>query len=150
MSPASPGATPGHLVWRLATKWRTSVDRALAPLSLTHAQYVLLASLDGMEREGRQPGQRELGDHTGLEALYVSKLARSLEAAGLVERNRDADDTRVVRLALTEEGRAKVRPAIDAVQVLLDQLLAPLGGLDDPRTTDFKRTLVALLDTPLG
>jgi hypothetical protein len=45
--------TPGYLVWRLSMKWRVAVDRALAPLGLTHAQYVLLASLYGMEREGR-------------------------------------------------------------------------------------------------
>ncbi|MFI5676829.1 MarR family winged helix-turn-helix transcriptional regulator [Streptomyces cellulosae] len=149
-APAPLGPTPGYLVWRLANKWRTAVDQALAPLNLTHAQYVLLASLSGMERSGRQPSQRELADHTGLEALYVSKLARSLEAAGLVGRARDTEDTRVVRLALTEEGRATVRPAIDTVQVLLDQLLIPLGGLDDRRTEDFKRTLALLLDTPLG
>lgn len=150
MSDAPKGPTAGYLVWRLANKWRTAVDQALAPLNLTHAQYVLLASLSGMERSGRQPSQRELADHTGLEALYVSKLARSLETSGLVGRTRDAEDTRVVRLALTDAGRKAVRPAIDAVQVLLDQLLAPLGGLDDPRTTEFKHTLTELLDTPLG
>ncbi|WP_030668401.1 MarR family winged helix-turn-helix transcriptional regulator [Streptomyces cellulosae] len=149
-TPAPLGPTPGYLVWRLANKWRTAVDQALAPLNLTHAQYVVLASLSGMERSGRQPSQRELADHTGLEALYVSKLARSLEAAGLVGRARDTEDTRVVRLALTDEGRTTVRPAIDTVQVLLDQLLIPLGGLDDRRTEDFKQTLALLLDTPLG
>ncbi len=149
-APKTPSPTPGYLVWRLANKWRTAVDQALAPLNLTHAQYVLLASLSGMERSGRQPSQRELADYTGLEALYVSKLARSLEAGGLVRRTRDAEDTRVVRLALTDEGRKAVRPAIDAVQVLLDQLLTPLGGLDDRRTDDFRRTLTQLLDTPLG
>ncbi|MEV2213810.1 MarR family transcriptional regulator [Streptomyces sp. NPDC050997] len=149
-APKALSPTPGYLVWRLANKWRTAVDQALAPLNLTHAQYVLLASLSGMERSGRQPSQRELADHTGLEALYVSKLARSLEAAGLVGRTRDTEDTRVVRLALTGEGRVAVRPAIDAVQVLLDQLLTPLGGLDDPRTDELKRTLTTLLDTPLG
>ncbi|WP_217242509.1 MarR family winged helix-turn-helix transcriptional regulator [Streptomyces sp. AC555_RSS877] len=149
-APKPPSPTPGYLVWRLANKWRTAVDQALAPLNLTHAQYVLLASLSGMERSGRQPSQRELAEYTGLEALYVSKLARSLEAGGLVRRTRDAEDTRVVRLALTDEGRKAVRPAIDAVQVLLDQLLTPLGGLDDRRTDDFRRTLTQLLDTPLG
>ncbi|MGW0710339.1 MarR family winged helix-turn-helix transcriptional regulator [Streptomyces sp. NPDC002643] len=141
-------ATPGHLVWLLSNRWRTAMDQELAPLDLTHAQYVLLASLFGMERSGRPPSQRELADHTGLEALYVSKLARSLESAGFVRRTRDTEDTRVVRLALTKEGRTAVRPAIDAVQVLLDRLLAPLGGLDDPRTGDFRRTLISLLDLP--
>ena len=75
-------------------KWRVAVDRALAPLGLTHAQYVLLASLYGMERAGRRPTQRELADHTGLEALYASKLARALDADGLIRRDRDPADTR--------------------------------------------------------
>ncbi|MFD9001983.1 MarR family winged helix-turn-helix transcriptional regulator [Streptomyces sp. NPDC059582] len=150
MSDAPKKTTPGHLVWLLSNKWRTAVDQALAPLNLTHAQYVLLASLAGMERSGRQPSQREVADHTALEALYVSKLARSLEAAGLLRRTRDATDTRVVRLSLTEEGRTTAGPAIAVVRKLLDQLLAPLGGLDDPRTAAFERTLMDLLDTPLG
>ncbi|GHI03432.1 hypothetical protein Scel_17530 [Streptomyces cellostaticus] len=48
MSKASEGATPGFLVWRLSMKWRVAVDRAVAPLGLTHAQYSLVASLYGM------------------------------------------------------------------------------------------------------
>lgn len=89
MSAAFEGGTPGFLVWRLSMKWRVAVDRAVAPLGLTHAQYALVASLYGMHRAGQRPSQRQLADHTGLEALYVSKLARALETAGLLERARD-------------------------------------------------------------
>lgn len=81
MSIASEGATPGFLVWRLSTKWRVAVDRAVTPLGLTHAQYALVASLYGMQRGGERPSQRRLADHTGLEPLYVSKLARTLETS---------------------------------------------------------------------
>ncbi|GAA4620605.1 MarR family transcriptional regulator [Actinoallomurus vinaceus] len=149
MAKAPEGPTPGYLVWRLANKWRVAVDRALAPLGLTHAQYVMLSSLFGMERAGLRPSQRELADRTGLEPLYVSKLARSLEADGLIARARDLADTRTVRLTLTEKGQEAVRPALDLVQELLDQLLAPLGGQDDARTAAFVRDLTALLDAPL-
>ncbi|MFF4750940.1 MarR family winged helix-turn-helix transcriptional regulator [Streptomyces sp. NPDC002514] len=149
MSKGSEGATPGFLVWRLSTKWRVAVDRAVAPLGLTHAQYSLVASLYGMHRAGRQPSQRQLADHTGLEALYVSKLARGLESAGLVDRTRDPDDPRAVRLSLTEQGQDVTRRAIHVVHGLLQQLLAPLGGLDGERTREFTRDLTALLDAPL-
>ncbi|MGW2544478.1 MarR family winged helix-turn-helix transcriptional regulator [Kitasatospora sp. NPDC001574] len=149
MSKASPGPTPGFLVWRLANKWRVAVDRAVAPLGLTHAQYVLVASLYGMHRTGERPSQRRLADHTGLEALYVSKLARALESAGLVERARDPRDPRAVQLALTDEGRAVTRQAVEVVQGLLRQLLEPLGGLDAERTDAFTAELTALLDAPL-
>jgi MarR family transcriptional regulator, organic hydroperoxide resistance regulator len=143
------GATPGYLVWRLSIKWRVAVDRALAPLGLTHAQYVMLASLSGMEHAGLLPSQRELADHTGLEALYVSKLARTLEADGLIERTRDPKDTRTMRLTLTARGYEAVGPAIATVKVLLERLLAPLGGQEDPRAVEFVRDLTTLLDAPL-
>lgn len=149
MSMASEGATPGFLVWRLSTKWRVAVDRAVTPLGLTHAQYALVASLYGMQRGGERPSQRRLADHTGLEPLYVSKLARTLETAGLLERTRDPRDPRAVQLALTEQGRERTREAIKVVQGLLQQLLEPLGGLDSPRTREFTRDLATLLDAPL-
>jgi MarR family transcriptional regulator, organic hydroperoxide resistance regulator len=131
-------------------KWRSSVDRALAPLGLTHAQYAVLSSLFGMERAGRRPSQRELADHTGMETLYVSKLARTLDAEGLIQRSRDPEDARTIRLALTDRGSDAVRQAIPTVEALLDRLLAPLGGRDDARTTAFVRDLTALLDAELG
>jgi DNA-binding MarR family transcriptional regulator len=149
MSSTFEGATPGFLVWRLSMKWRVAVDRAVAPLGLTHAQYALVASLHGMHRAGLRPSQRQLADHTGLEALYVSKLARALETAGLLERARDPRDPRAVRLALTEEGREVTRRAIDVVQGLLHQLMEPFGGLDSARAREFTRELTTLLDVPL-
>lgn len=145
----SENATPGFLVWRLSMKWRVAVDRALAPLGLTHAQYSLVASLHGMQRDARRPSQRQLADHTGLEALYVSKLARALETAGLVDRTRDPADPRAVQLTLTAEGREIARRAIRVVRGLLDQLLEPLGGLDGERTKAFSHELATLLDVPL-
>lgn len=130
-------------------KWRVAVDRALAPLGLTHAQYALLGSLLGMHRSGLRPSQRELADHTGLEPLYVSKLARALESAGLVERTPDPADSRAVRLSLTAEGREAAARAVDVVHPLLDRLLAPLGGLEGARAEAFARELAVLLDVPL-
>ncbi|MFE7624878.1 MarR family winged helix-turn-helix transcriptional regulator [Streptomyces sp. NPDC057509] len=149
MSNAIEGATPGFLVWRLSMKWRVALDRALAPVGLTHAQYSLVASLLGMERAGLRPSQRALAEHTGLEALYVSKLARGLAAAGLVERAADPSDSRAVQLSLTEEGRAAASRAVEVVRRLIDELLAPLGGLGGPATETFTQTLTALLDVPV-
>ncbi|MFE5096474.1 MarR family winged helix-turn-helix transcriptional regulator [Streptomyces sp. NPDC056638] len=149
MSNAPQGPTPGFLVWRLSMKWRVAVDRAIGPLGLTHAQYSLLGSLLGMQQSGLRPSQRRLADHTGLEPLYVSKLARTLETAGLIERTTDPGDTRAVQLSLTDEGRAVTLRAVDVVRELLDQQLAPLGGLDGADTEAFIRTLTALLDAPI-
>ena len=143
------GPAPGFYIWRLSTKWRVAVDRALAPLGLTHAQYALLGSLYGMHHDGVQPSQRALADHTGMEPLYVSKLARSLEAAGLLERAADPHDTRAVRLRLTGTGRTTTASAIAVVHELSDRLMAPLGGLGSERTDALVRAIRSLLDAPL-
>jgi DNA-binding MarR family transcriptional regulator len=141
--------TPGFLVWRLSMKWRAAVDRVVAPLGLTHAQYSVLASLFGMARAGERPSQRRLADHTGLEPIYISKLARALESAGLVERTVDPADTRAVRLSITDRGADVAGRAIAAVRDLQEQLTAPLGGTGSRRTRTLMRELEALLALPV-
>jgi DNA-binding MarR family transcriptional regulator len=143
------GSTPGYLVWRLATQWRTAVDRELAPLGLTHAQYVFLASLKQLSASG-PPTQRELCDHTGLDAVYVSKLARRLEAQGFISRADDAVDARAVRLSLTGRGMESIEPAISRVGALLDVLTAPLGGRDGRETMQLTEMLRSLLESAIG
>jgi DNA-binding MarR family transcriptional regulator len=139
--------TPGYLVWRLATRWRVAVDRALAPLGLTHAQYAVLASLSALSAGGGPgPSQRELAEHTGLEPLYVSKLCRALAAAGLLDRAADPADSRAVQLSLTAAGETAVAAAVPVVRALVDRLLAPLGPA---RADVFVRELTVLLDVPL-
>jgi DNA-binding MarR family transcriptional regulator len=138
-------ATPGFLVWRLAMKFRAAVDRAVAPLGLTHSQYSLLGSLRGLSRDGTRPTQRELADYSGLEPMYVSKIARSLESAGLIERTEHPRDPRAVQLALTRRGVVVVDKAIAIVRALQDEVTAPLGGVDSKRTRDFVAALRALL-----
>jgi DNA-binding MarR family transcriptional regulator len=141
----SEGPTTGYLLWRLTNKWRAAVDRALAHLDLTHAQYSVLASLYGISRSGSRPSQRELADHTGLEPMYVSKLARALEGAGLIERIEHPADPRAVQLSLTRRGTHVVTQAIPVVRALQEEMTAPIGGTTSRRHQEFVRTLQTLL-----
>jgi DNA-binding MarR family transcriptional regulator len=139
--------TTGYLLWRLTTKLRAAVDRVLGPLGLTHAQYTLLASLYGFSRTGSQPSQRELADWTGLEPIFVSKLARALEQAGLIERTRHPADPRAVQLRLTEQGADVAQRAIAIVHTFQEEFTAPIGGTQSQRNRDLVRTLQTLLGT---
>ncbi|NUP16374.1 MAG: MarR family transcriptional regulator [Hamadaea sp.] len=135
----------GRLLWQVTTRWRTAVDRAIAPLGLTHAQYALLGSLYSLTRAGRQPSQRELADAAGLEPIYVSKLIRSLEATGLVTREAHPADTRARQLGLTDQGTESFLAAVKIVHALQDELTAPIGGSGSERNRELIRTLRALL-----
>jgi MarR family transcriptional regulator, organic hydroperoxide resistance regulator len=140
--PASP--TTGYLVWHVAMSWRVATDRALSPLGLTNAQYAVLASLRGVSRAGTRPSQRELGEASGLEPMYVSKLVRSLESAGLLRRDRDPADPRVLRVALTARGEQVTEAAAGIAGGLLEELLAPLGGAGSPRSQELNQVLAVL------
>src|SRR5882724_5702196 len=134
--------TTGFLVWRLSMRWRAAADRVLEPLGLTQALFSVLGVLSGLPES---PTQRELADVTGLEALYVSKLARGLERVGLVERTPDSRDPRAVRLALTERGREVVAEAIATVHAKHAELTSAIGGPNGARNHDLRETLLTLL-----
>jgi DNA-binding MarR family transcriptional regulator len=126
-------------------RWRASVDAALAPLGLTHADYAVMASLFGLARAGVTPSQRELADHTGLDPIYISKLVRRLESDGLIGRARDPVDSRALRLTLTDRGADVIGPAIEVVGDLQQQLTAPLGGVNSDRMQSLIEDLGLLL-----
>lgn len=138
--------TTGSLVWHLALRWRAEVDRAVAPLGLTQAQYSVLASLHVMTERSRNPTQRELADFTELQPIYVSKLLRALELEGHVARQPDSVDTRAVRVALTEGGRKTIIAARKIVRALDHHLTAPLGGSEGQQTRAFAQSLRMLID----
>ena len=146
--PTRYGPTPGPVMWRLTMKWQAAVDRAVAPLGLTHAQYSLLASLRGMTSSGDRPSQRQLADHVGLDPMFVSKLIATLERNGLVERAQHPADSRAVQLTLTDNGIKIIDEAVVAVLELQDRLTAPIGGLQSKATKQFITTMQRLLAVP--
>jgi DNA-binding MarR family transcriptional regulator len=135
----------GFLVWHLSLRWQLQLSRALAPLGITHTDYGVLASLRGLSRSGVQPSQRELADVSGLEPMYVSKLVRSLERSGLLERERNPADPRAFRLSLTKSGVDVVTAARRIVLDLEEQRLAALGGSSSERAAQLKEALLDLL-----
>ena len=73
----------------------------LAGLGLTYPQYLVMRLL--WEKNDRTV--RELADLILLESNTLTPLLKRLEATGLVERARDAEDERKVRITLTPTGR---------------------------------------------
>jgi DNA-binding MarR family transcriptional regulator len=73
----------------------------LDDLGLTYPQYLVIVAL--LHRDGQAVS--ELGDSLFLESNTLTPLIKRLEAAGLVSRQRDSADERVVRVSLTAQGR---------------------------------------------
>ncbi len=74
----------------------------LDALDLTYPQYLVFLVL--WEKDDLTV--KALGDKLFLDSGTITPLIKRLEARGLVERRRDEDDERQVRIRLTAEGRA--------------------------------------------
>jgi len=74
----------------------------LDAIGLTYPQYLVMLVL--WERDGLTVS--ELGERLSLDSGTLTPLLKRLEAAGLLQRERDAQDERCVRVALTRAGRA--------------------------------------------
>ncbi len=85
---------------------RWSEDRA-ATVGLTPTQHQLLLAIRG-HRGVQKPTVGDVAEHLQLRHHSAVGLVNRAEAAGLVTRGADADDQRVVRLALTGLGLKKL------------------------------------------
>ncbi|MCW5634943.1 MAG: MarR family transcriptional regulator [Rubrivivax sp.] len=100
----------------------------LEPLGLTYPQYLAMLVLwqdDGLTVS-------ELGERLQLDSGTLTPLLKRLEAAGLVQRLRDAEDERRVRLRLTTAGRAlkaRARAVPEAIASASGCRLDELGAL---------------------
>jgi DNA-binding MarR family transcriptional regulator len=74
----------------------------LDPLGLTYPQYLTLLAL--WEEDG--VSMKHLGERLTLDSATLTPLLKRLEQEGIVERRRDTEDERVVRIHLTARGRA--------------------------------------------
>jgi DNA-binding MarR family transcriptional regulator len=76
-------------------------------LGLTYLQYLLLVVL----RDQDDQTVSGIGDQLFLESSTLTPLIKRMESAGFVSRRRDTKDERVVRVSLTEAGRALAQEA---------------------------------------
>jgi DNA-binding MarR family transcriptional regulator len=79
-----------------------AADKRLAPLELSAAQVIVIASLAGEERKSAS----DLCKGISYDAGAMTRMLDRLEGKGLIRRNRSPEDRRLVHLELTDEGRA--------------------------------------------
>jgi DNA-binding MarR family transcriptional regulator len=111
-----PSESPGFLLWHATLRWQRGIAQALAPLDLTHVQFVLLACTWWLNEEGQHPSQIALAEFAGTDVKMTSQVVRSLERKDLVEREIDPADSRARRLRVTRRGARLAPRAIDVVQ----------------------------------
>jgi DNA-binding MarR family transcriptional regulator len=98
----------------------------LEPLGLTHPQYLVMLAL--WERDPRS--LRDLAETLALDPGTLSPLVKRLEAAGLVQRERDRADERLLAVTLTAQGRRLRREAEKVPGRIIARLGLPVSDLE--------------------
>ncbi len=97
----------GHLLNRVRSEMLLALDKALAadevlaPLELSAAQFIVIATLALADSA---KCASDLCRGISYDAGAMTRMVDRLESKGLIRRNRRPDDRRVVYIELTEEG----------------------------------------------
>jgi DNA-binding MarR family transcriptional regulator len=146
--PLDPEESPGFLLWHVTLRWQRMIAAALAPLDLTHVQFVLLATAWWLNSRGEDPNQLSLARQAGTDVKMTSEVLRKLEAKGLIVRTVDVADTRAKKLRVTGRGAERAIQAVAVVEAAdaaffqaaadpaaLLAMLRPLAGKSDGSRT---------------
>ena len=98
----------------------------LEPMGLTHPQYLVMLAL--WEREPRS--LRDLAATLALDPGTLSPLVKRLEGAGLVQRDRDRSDERLLAVSLTTAGRRLRKQAEKVPARIIERLGLPVSDLE--------------------
>lgn len=110
------------LLGHICKTHRTLANDALTELGLYVGQEVFLHSL--WEQDGLT--QSQLVEQMCVQHATISKMVDRMEKTGLVTHQADAEDSRVTRIFLTEQGKNLEEPVRDIWDELEAQLV---GGL---------------------
>ena len=128
-----PLASPGFWLHHAALTWRAELDARLRPLGLTPTQFMVLGSAGFLERQAViAPTQQEVAEHAGADRMMTSKIVRGLGERGLLIRDADPQDARLLRIQLTPAGRELTEKAIAIAAELDAQVFGNgAGGMRD-------------------
>lgn len=85
--------------------------------------------------------QGEMCQRFGLDPSRLTRIGQALEREGMIRRERDPEDNRVVRMYLTEEGRALLRHLPGLGEELERRIR---GVMSDEELNELRRLLILL------
>ncbi|MYW63503.1 MarR family transcriptional regulator [Streptomyces sp. SID8379] len=127
---------------RLTRRLHRIQRRQLEPVGITPAQSRLLRTLVHYDKP---PRMADLAQRLEVVPRAVTTVVDGLEAGDLVRRVPDPTNRRVIRIELTEKGRAALRELRSARRAAAEEILAPL---DTEQRAQLTVLLNALFEAP--
>ncbi|MGX1882995.1 MarR family winged helix-turn-helix transcriptional regulator [Streptomyces sp. NPDC055287] len=123
---------------RLTRRLHRIQRQQMEPIGITPAQSRLLRTVSHYDLHDEPPRMADLARRLDVVPRAVTTLVDSLETSGRVRRVPDPTNRRVIRIELTDTGRATLRALRNARRDAAEDILAPL-------TTEQREELGGLL-----
>ncbi|MBI3214772.1 MAG: MarR family transcriptional regulator [Mycobacterium sp.] len=106
----------------------------LAPLGLTHPQYLVMLALWDQAKSSSDPlSVKEIATLLQMDSATMSPMLKRLETLGLINRTRSAADERATDVTLTEQGIELRRRALAIPLAVVERLGVDLAELEHLR-----------------
>lgn len=124
MTVPDPSGQLAEQLLRLTRRLHRAQKRYLDPVGITPAQSRLLRTVAQYDEP---PRMADLAQRLEVVPRAVTTLVDALEVNGSVRRVPDPTNRRVIRIELTEEGRATLRELREARRAAVEDILEPLS-----------------------
>lgn len=111
-----PEDSPGFLLWQTTMIWQRQIKKALEPYDISHAQFVIMATLLWFDAHDYDTTQVSIVMQTKLDKMTVSKSLKRLVSLGFVDRIEHQTDTRAKNVTLTDKGKEMVGTLVPIVE----------------------------------
>lgn len=136
--PDEVGIGDWELLAQFSQAFRSVSDSFMDQIDMHRAQAMLLCRLfvqDGMT-------QSEIAEQLSVQGATVTNMLQRMEEASLVDRRRDPEDNRLVRVYLTDAGRQQERSIYEQFRNLEAMIFA---GMTEADRTLLRRLLQQML-----
>lgn len=128
---------PGFHLWKASLRWSSAMAQSLKTMQMTHSQFFVLGAVGFLAKtKARAPKQSEVAEFAGIDPMMTSKVIRTLESRGLLERTDDPNDSRAWRVKLTAKGEPVLVRATSLAKTVDAAFFSPVGSRVVELTTE--------------
>lgn len=123
-----PEDSPGFLLWQTTMIWQRKIKKALESYDISHAQFVIMATLMWFEAHDYDTTQILIVNQSQLDKMTVSQSLKKLVLLGYVNRIEHETDTRAKSVFLTKKGKEMVRILVPIVEKIDSRFFGKVSG----------------------
>lgn len=117
--------SPGFLLWQVTTLWQRQIKKALEPYRISHAQFVIMATLLWCEEKELERTQVAIVNQSKLDKMTISSSIKKLIVDGYIHRMEHHRDTRAKWVTLTSSGKQLMHQLIPIIESIDTQFFKP-------------------------